>query len=70
MSPGKPLVGPTLSPREREVLALVTDGVDNRRMGELLGISPRTVEVHKARLMAKLGARNLAELIRMSTKGR
>jgi two-component system, LuxR family, response regulator FixJ len=60
----------TLSIREREVMHLVVEGLDNRRVGERLGISPRTVEVHKARLMAKLGARNLAELIRMSTKRR
>lgn len=56
----------TLSSREREVLALVVDGVDNRGVGERLAISPRTVEVHKARIMTKLGARNLAELIRIT----
>jgi FixJ family two-component response regulator len=55
-----------LSAREREVLALVVDGVDNRSIGEQLGISPRTVEVHKSRVMSKLGARNLAELIRIA----
>lgn len=54
-----------LSAREREVLALVVDGVDNRGIGDRLGISPRTVEVHKSRVMSKLGARNLAELIRI-----
>jgi two-component system, LuxR family, response regulator FixJ len=56
----------TLSAREREVMALVIDGLDNRGIGERLGISPRTVEVHKSRVMAKLGARNLAELIRIA----
>ncbi|MBC5784633.1 response regulator transcription factor [Ramlibacter sp. USB13] len=55
-----------LSQREREVLALVVDGVDNRGIGERLGISPRTVEVHKSRIMTKLGARNLAELMRIA----
>lgn len=55
-----------LSPREREVMNLVVDGLDNRRVGERLGISPRTVEVHKARVMSKLGVRNLAELIRVT----
>jgi FixJ family two-component response regulator len=59
----------TLSQREREVMALVVDGLDNRTVGERLGISPRTVEVHKSRLMAKLGARNLAELMRMAHGG-
>ena len=46
--------------------ALVIDGLDNRSLAARLGISPRTVEVHKSRLMAKLGARNLAELIRIA----
>jgi two-component system response regulator FixJ len=58
-----------LSAREREVMALVVDGLDNRSVGERLGISPRTVEVHKARVMNKLGARNLAELIRIAQAG-
>lgn len=59
----------TLSAREREVMALVIDGIDNRGIGERLGISPRTVEVHKSRLMTKLGARNLAELVRIAQAG-
>jgi two-component system response regulator FixJ len=58
--------GSTLSVREREVLVLVVDGLDNKGIGERLGISPRTVEVHKSRVMTKLDARNLAELIRMA----
>jgi two-component system, LuxR family, response regulator FixJ len=56
----------TLSAREREVMALVVEGFDNRTVAEKLGISPRTVEVHKSRVMSKLGARNLAELIRIA----
>jgi FixJ family two-component response regulator len=59
-------VASTLSAREREVMALVVEGFDNRAVGEKLGISPRTVEVHKSRVMSKLGARNLAELIRIA----
>jgi two-component system response regulator FixJ len=59
----------TLSAREREVMALVVEGLDHRAIGERLGISPRTVEVHKARVMGKLGARNLAELIRIVQAG-
>lgn len=62
-------VASTLSTREREVMALVIDGMDNRSIGAKLGISPRTVEVHKSRMMTKLGARNLAELIRISQAG-
>ena len=61
-------VASTLSMREREVMKLVVDGLDNRAVGERLGISPRTVEVHKSRIMAKLGARNLAELMRMTNQ--
>ncbi len=56
----------TLSGREREVLALVVDGMDNHAVAQQLGISARTVEVHKSRVMAKLGARNLAELMRIA----
>jgi len=67
-APGGPFSA-TLSAREREVMALVVEGVDNRAIGERLGISPRTVEVHKARVMSKLGARNLAELIRIAHAG-
>lgn len=59
-------VATTLSAREREVMALVVDGMDNRGIGAKLGISPRTVEVHKSRVMTKLGARNLAELVRIA----
>lgn len=55
-----------LSEREREVMALLTLGLHNREIGVRLGISPRTVEVHKARIMSKLGVRNLAELIRVA----
>jgi two-component system response regulator FixJ len=47
-------------------MQLVVQGLDNRSIGEQLGISPRTVEVHKSRLMTKLGARNLADLIRQA----
>ena len=59
-----------LSPREREVLDLLVEGLHNRDVAERLGISPRTVEVHKARVMEKLEARNLAELIRISQGSR
>lgn len=54
-----------LSEREREVMNLLVLGKHNRRIGEELGISPRTVEVHKARIMSKLGLRDFAELIRL-----
>jgi FixJ family two-component response regulator len=56
----------SLTAREREVLELITQGHHNREVGERLRISPRTVEVHKARVMAKLGARTLSDLIRIT----
>ena len=55
-----------LTPRERQVMDLAAAGRHNREIGEELGISPRTVEVYKARLMEKLQARNLSELIRIA----
>jgi RNA polymerase sigma factor (sigma-70 family) len=54
-----------LSPREREIAELVARGMRNPAIAAKLGISPRTVEVHKARIMDKLGARGLDELIRI-----
>jgi len=60
------LRSPTLSQREREVMAKVVAGMDNQAIGQELGISPRTVEVHKSRMMAKLGARNLADLMKLA----
>lgn len=55
-----------LTPREREVMQLVVMGRHNRDIGPALGISVRTVEVHKARLMSKLGVDNVADLVRIS----
>jgi two-component system, LuxR family, response regulator FixJ len=54
-----------LTPREREVLDLVATGLQNREIAERLAISPRTVEVYKARMMEKLQCRSLAEAIRI-----
>jgi FixJ family two-component response regulator len=55
-----------LTRREREVLDLVGRGMHAKEIAASLAISPRTVEVHKARLMDKLGARNVAELVRFA----
>jgi two-component system response regulator FixJ len=55
-----------LSPREREVLQGLLSGLPNKTIAYDLAISPRTVEIHRARLMDKMGARSLSELIRMS----
>lgn len=54
-----------LTQREREVLQLITNGQSNKEAGRELGISPRTIEVHRARVMEKLGARNTADLMRI-----
>ncbi len=54
-----------LTPREREVLQLISNGQSNKEAGRDLGISPRTIEVHRARVMEKLGARNTADLMRI-----
>jgi two-component system response regulator FixJ len=55
-----------LSPREREVLQGLLAGLPNKAIAYDLVISPRTVEIHRARVMEKMGARSLSELIRMS----
>ena len=55
-----------LTEREREILSLLAAGHQNRDIATQLGISPRTVEVHKARIMEKLACRSLADLIRMN----
>jgi RNA polymerase sigma factor (sigma-70 family) len=55
-----------LTPREREVLMLVGRGLHAKEIAAQLSISPRTVDVHKARLMEKLEARNGAELVRFA----
>ncbi|MCA3563135.1 MAG: response regulator transcription factor [Methylocystis sp.] len=57
--------GSTLTPREREVLREIATGASSKEAGRTLGISPRTVEVHRARIMDKLGARNAADLMRI-----
>lgn len=53
-----------LSEREREVLGLIVEGLTNKEIGRALGLSPRTVETHRANLFAKLQVASLAHLIR------
>jgi len=55
-----------LSDRERDVLKLIIEGYSNRKIATALAISPRTVDIHRARVMEKLEAGSLVELVRMT----
>lgn len=59
----------SLTQREREILSKVAEGLHAKEIAALYGISPRTVEVHKSRIMDKVGARNVAELVRFALGG-
>ena len=56
----------SLTERERQVVDLLVQGLHHGEIGRRLGISPRTIEVHKARIMAKLGTRSIAELVQVA----
>ncbi len=59
---------PHLTPRETEVLRLVAQGKTNREIAALLGISPKTVSVHRSNLMAKLGLHSSVDLVRYAIR--
>jgi FixJ family two-component response regulator len=56
----------SLTPREREVFALITSGLLNKQVGAELGPSEGTVKKHRGRIMHKMGAESLADLVRMA----
>lgn len=60
--------GAQLSDRERQVMALMIQGHHNRRIATELGISHRTVEIHKARVMEKMGVKSLVDLVRLADR--
>lgn len=58
----------TLSPREREVMALVVSGKLNKQTGHQLGVTVKTIKVHRAQVMRKMGAGSLAQLVRIAER--
>jgi len=56
----------TLTPRERDVLALVASGLMNKQIAAEIGLAEITVKIHRGHLMRKMGARSLADLVRMA----
>jgi FixJ family two-component response regulator len=58
----------TLTPRERDVFGLIVTGLLNKQVGATLGTTEKTVKVHRSRVMQKMGASSLPELVRMADK--
>ena len=56
----------TLTRRERQVLILLVQGLSNKDMAETLGISPRTIEIHRGHMMDRLGARSASDAVRIA----
>jgi DNA-binding NarL/FixJ family response regulator len=62
------LDGPALTEREREIARLIAQGRRTRQIAQLLQISPRTVEAHRAHILQKLGANSVAEIVRFAVR--
>jgi len=58
----------SLTPREREVLDLVVEGYSNKAIANMLGLSSKTVEVHRGHMMAKMQATSVSDLVKMAMK--
>jgi two-component system response regulator FixJ len=58
----------SLTARQRQVMELAVAGMSNKEIGSQLNISPKTVENHRAWVMERIGARNVAELVRLAMK--
>jgi two-component system response regulator FixJ len=65
VSTKEPVFGQRLTARESDVVAVIAAGNTNKDTARQLGISPRTVELHRYRVVRKLGARNTADLVRI-----
>ena len=59
----------TLSPREKDVFDLLLDATSNKEIGRALNISPRTAEVHRKRVLSKLGAKSANHLLKLYYQG-
>jgi FixJ family two-component response regulator len=57
----------SLTPREREIMALVASGLLSKQIAAQIDVSEITVKVHRSHLMKKMGARSVADLVRMAT---
>jgi FixJ family two-component response regulator len=57
-----------LTPREKETLKLVTQGLLNKQIAGVMGVTEKTIKVHRMRVFKKMGAKNLAELVRMTAE--
>lgn len=66
MTMREPQINDALTPKESVVLERIVDGETDKEIARVLGISHRTVEVHRARIRTKLGARRSADIVRIA----
>lgn len=64
------LISQRVTPREREVLQLLTEGKSNKEIGVLLGVTTKTAETHRAHILAKLHLHSMSELVRYAIRNR